>query len=375
MKITLVGTASPYRGGIAHWNMQLAEALADRHTVEIINFRRQYPGFLFPGSSQFEDDPPSSSLPAPRLVDSMNPLNWISVGRRIRRASPDLMIFRFWLPFFGPCFGTIARVAKRGSSARVLFICDNVLPHERRPFDRTLTRYAFRQADAFLVQSASVEKELLDFWPGARYRTAPHPVYNRFGDRTDRDAARTRLGVRGRRVVLFFGYVRAYKGLDVLLEAIGLLDPALDVELVVAGEFYEDRSGYDERIRALPAGARVTVRAEYIPTERVRDYFSAADVVVLPYRTATQSGIAQIAYNFDLPVIASDVGGLAEVVKHGVTGSVVPPGDARALADAITSFFSVDVADRYRENVRAEKARYSWEHMVRTIEGLAEEIR
>jgi glycosyltransferase involved in cell wall biosynthesis len=375
MKIALVGTASPYRGGIAHWNMQLAEALAGRHTVEIFNFRRQYPGFLFPGSSQFEDDPPSPSIPAPRLVDSMNPLNWISIGRRIRRASPDLMIFRFWLPFFGPCFGTIARVAKRGSSARVLFICDNVLPHERRPFDRVLTRYAFRQADAFLVQSTSVEKELLDFWPGARYRTAPHPVYNRFGDRTDRDAARTRLGLRGRRVVLFFGYVRAYKGLDVLLEATGLLDPALDVELVVAGEFYEDRSGCDERIRALPAGTRVTVRAEYIPTERVRDYFSAADVVVLPYRSATQSGIAQIAYNFDLPVIASDVGGLAEVVKNGVTGSVVPPGDARALADAITSFFSADVADRFRQNVRAEKARYSWEHMVRTIEALAEEMR
>jgi glycosyltransferase involved in cell wall biosynthesis len=375
MKIALVGTASPYRGGIAHWNMQLAEALAGRHTVQIFNFRRQYPGFLFPGSSQFEDDAPPSSIPAPRLVDSMNPLNWISVGRRIRRASPDLVIFRFWLPFFGPCFGTIARVAKRGSSTRILFICDNVLPHERRPFDRVLTRYAFRQADAFLVQSASVEKELLDFWPGARYRTAPHPVYNRFGDRTDRDAARNRLGLRGRRVVLFFGYVRAYKGLDVLLEATGLLDPALDVELVVAGEFYEDRSSYDERIRTLPAGTRVTVHAEYIPTDRVRDYFSAADVVVLPYRSATQSGIAQIAYNFDLPVIASDVGGLAEVVKNGVTGSVVPPGDARALASAITSFFSADVADRFRQNVRAEKARYSWEHMVRTIEALAEEIR
>jgi glycosyltransferase involved in cell wall biosynthesis len=375
MKIALVGTAAPYRGGIAHWNMQLAEALAGHHTVEIFNFRRQYPGFLFPGSSQFEDDAPSPAIPAPRLVDSMNPLNWISVGRRIRRSSPDLIIFRFWLPFFGPCFGTIARVAKRGSSARVLFVCDNVLPHERRPFDRALTRYAFRQADAFLVQSASVEKELLDFWPGARYRTAPHPVYSRFGDRTDRDAARGRLGLRGRRVVLFFGYVRAYKGLDVLLEAIGLLDPALDVELVVAGEFYEDRNTYDERIRALPPGTRVTVHAEYTPTDRVRDYFSAADVVVLPYRSATQSGIAQIAYNFDVPVIASDVGGLAEVVKDGVTGSVVPPGDARALANSITAFFGSGVADRFRQNVRAEKSRYSWEHMVRTIEGLAEEIR
>jgi len=375
MKIALVGTAHPYRGGISHWNMQLAEALARRHTVAIYNFRRQYPGFLFPGTSQIEDPAPPPAIPSPRVVDSLDPLNWVAVGRAIRRTSPDLLLFRFWLPFFGPCFGTIARVAKRGTSARALFICDNVLPHERRPLDRSLTRYAFRQADGFLVQSAAVEADLVRFWPGARYRCAPHPVYDRFGGRTDRDAARRSLGLRGRRVVLFFGYVRAYKGLDVLLEAMGLLDRGLDVELLVAGEFYEDRRKYDERIRALPAGTRVTVRPEYAPTERVRDYFSAADVVVLPYRSATQSGIAQIAYNFDLPVIATNVGGLAEVVRDGVTGSVVPPGDAGALAGALTAFFSGDAAERYRENVRKEKARYSWDHMVETIEQLAEEIR
>lgn len=375
MKIALVGTAFPYRGGIAHWNMQLAEALARRHTVEIFNFRRQYPNILFPGTSQIEQAAAPPPIPAPRLVDSVNPLNWISVGRTIRRASPDLLIFRFWLPFFGPCFGTIARVAKKGTAARALFICDNVLPHEPRPFDRALTRYAFRQADGFLVQSGAVERDLLSFWPGARYRMAPHPVYNMFGERVDRDDARQRLGVRGRRVVLFFGYVRPYKGLDVLLEAMALLDPALDAELVVAGEFYEERKRYDELINALPPGIRVTVRAEYTPTERVREVFSAADVVVLPYRSATQSGIAQIAYNFDVPVIATDVGGLAEVVNDGVTGFVVPAGDPRALAHALESFFRGTTADRFREGVRAEKARYTWEHMVSTIEALAEEIR
>jgi glycosyltransferase involved in cell wall biosynthesis len=375
MKIALVGTAHPYRGGIAHWNMQLAQALSRRHSVDIFNFRRQYPGILFPGTSQFEENPAPPLLPAPRVVDSLDPFNWVSVGRKIRRTSPDLLLFRFWLPFFGPCFGTIARVAKRGTSARALFICDNVLPHERRPFDRTLTRYAFRQADGFLVQSASVEQDLQDFWPGAKYRLAPHPVYDMFGERTDREAARQKLGIHSRHVALFFGYVRGYKGLDVLLTAMGTLDPSLDVELVVAGEFYDDRRKYDDLISALPAGTRITIRAEYTPTERVREYFSAADVVILPYRSATQSGIAQIAYNFEVPVIATDVGGLAEVVRDGVTGFVVPAGDAGALARAMEAIFHGDTAERFGRNVRAERAKYSWEQMVETIEDLAGELR
>jgi glycosyltransferase involved in cell wall biosynthesis len=309
------------------------------------------------------------------MVDSVNPLNWISVGRQIRKQHPDLLIFRFWLPFFGPCFGTIARVAKRGTSTRVLLICDNVLPHERRPFDRLLTRYLFRQADYFLVQSDAVEQDLLRFWPGARYRNSPHPVYDRFGAAVDRAGARTRLGIRARHVVLFFGYVRAYKGLDVLINAMPMVARDFDVELVVAGEFYDDRRKYEELISTVAPDGLITLHPDYASTEKVRDYFSAADVVVLPYRSATQSGIAQIAYNFDVPVIASDVGGLAEVVKDGKTGYVVPPGDAEALGAAIGRFFREGAAGRFVPIIRAEKAKYTWEHIVRTIEDLAGERR
>lgn len=371
MNIALVGTAAPYRGGIAHWNMQLAAALAKHHTVSIYNFRRQYPAFLFPGTTQFETGEERPAVPAPRIVDSINPWNWVSVGRRIRLQQPDLLIFRFWLPFFGPCFGTIARVATRGTKTRVLCICDNVLPHERRPFDRLLTRYLFKQADFFIVQSDSVEKDLLQFWPGARYRKAPHPVYDRFGTAVDRAGARARLGIRARNVILFFGYVRAYKGLDVLINAMPIVAREHDVELVVAGEFYDDRLKYEEQIRAIAPDGLITLHPEYASTEKVRDYFSAADVVVLPYRSATQSGIAQIAFNFDVPVIASDVGGLGEVVKDGSTGYVVPPDDAEALGAALSRFFREGAAGVFVPNIREEKKKYTWEQMIHTIEDLA----
>jgi glycosyltransferase involved in cell wall biosynthesis len=373
MKIVLVGAFAPYRGGIAHWNMQLADELALRHEVVAINFRRQYPSLLFPGSSQFEENAPPGS--APRIVDSINPLNWLRVGRKVRGMKPDLLIFRYWLPFFGPCFGTIARAARSGKRPRTLFICDNVLPHEPRPFDRLFTRYAFKTAGGFIVQSAAVAKDLKEFWPQAIFRMAPHPVYNRFGARTDSTEARARLGLRARHILLFFGYIRGYKGLDVLLDAVHLMDAALDFQLVVAGEFYDDRSAYDRQIQQLGIGGRVVLFPEYAPTERVRDFFSAADVVVLPYRSATQSGIAQIAYNFDVPVIATDVGGLAEIVQEGKTGYVVPPNDARALAAALTRILGEDIPRDFLPHIVREKQKYSWAHMVQTIEELAADVK
>jgi glycosyltransferase involved in cell wall biosynthesis len=371
MKITVLSTAFPLRGGIAHYVALLASALSRRHAVDIITFRRQYPSFLFPGKTQEDTAESTSAQPAPQLVDSINPFNWISVGRLLKKNAPDLLIFKYWLPFFGPCFGTIARIAKRNGRTRVLYICDNVLPHERRPFDKLFTRYAFSCADAFIVQSAAVEKDLLALKPDAAYRYAPHPVYNIFGAAMDKQEAKRQLGISDERVLLFFGYVRRYKGLHILLDAMTHVARQLSVRLLVVGEFYDDEEKYRAQIQDLGLENVVSVHSDYVPNDRVGIYFSASDAVVLPYTSATQSGIAQIAFNFDLPVIATDVGGLGEVIHDGRTGLLAPPDDAAALAEKILALYSGNTASELSKNVTKEKVKYSWENMVEKIEELA----
>jgi glycosyltransferase involved in cell wall biosynthesis len=374
VKIIIVGTAYPLRGGIAHFNALLGQHLSERHTVETVTFKRQYPAFLFPGTTQAETgDAPAGVAPAPELIDSINPFNWIAVAREIRRRKPDLLIFKYWLPFFGPCFGTIAWFATRGTATKVLYICDNILPHERRPGDVLFTRYAFAHGDAFIVQSDAVERELLALFPGRPYRKVPHPVYENFGTAVPPDEARRALGVGAKRVLLYFGYVRAYKGLLVLLEAMAILgrdSATADIELLAVGEYYDDEEKYRRRAMELGLGSTVRFVSEYVPNERVGAYFSASDAVVLPYLSATQSGIAQIAYNFNKPVIVTDVGGLAEVARDGVTGFVVPPNDPEALAGAIRRFYAEDRVAAFSANVAEEKKKYSWDHLVENIEAL-----
>ena len=373
MNILIVGTAFPLRGGIAHYNALLAQALARRHTVDTITFKRQYPSLLFPGSSQVETGSDIPADPAPQLIDSINPWNWLSVGRLIRSRAPDLIIMKYWLPFFGPCFGTLARQAKRGTGTRVLYICDNVIPHEHRPGDAALTRYAFRAADCFIVQSDAVEQDLLRFRPDARYRKVPHPVYSLFGTPLDRNEARRILGIQEEKVLLFFGYVRAYKGLGVLLDAFRIVRERHAARLLVVGEFYEGEEKYREQIRSLGIGDAVTIHADYVPNDRVGLWFSAADAAVLPYLSATQSGIVQIAYNFDTPVIATAVGGLTEVVKERTTGLLVPPGNPQALAAAIDTFYQEGNAAAYSNAVREEKKHYTWDALVSAIEDLTQQ--
>jgi len=370
MKITILGTAFPLRGGIAHYNALLAAALGATHTVDTVTFKRQYPAFLFPGKTQQESGETVTAVPAPALVDSINPLNWVRIGRMIRDRRPDVLIFKYWLPFFGPCFGTIARIVRSNKHTQILCICDNVLPHERRPLDIAFTRYAFSAVDAFIVQSSAVERDLQQLLPGARYRHVPHPVYNIFGTAAGKAEARTRLGISDRRVILFFGYVRRYKGLQILLQAMPLLPAHLPVRLLVVGEFYDDEQSYRELVRTSGLAHTVTIHADYVPNAQVGEFFSAADVVVLPYISATQSGIAQIAYNFDRPVIATDVGGLAEVVIDGQTGYVVPPGDPASLAAAIERFYTGQHEQEFANHVREEKRKYTWENLVVAIEQL-----
>jgi len=374
MYCIIVSAAYPLRGGIAHYSALLARALRVHHRVETVTFKRQYPSLLFPGSSQRETGPVLDETPAPQLIDSINPVNWIRVGDSLRRRGPDLVIFNYWLPFFGPCFGTMASRLKRSPSTRVLFLLHNVLPHEVRPFDRAFTRYALRRADMFIVQSEAVRRDLLDLIPGARYRTVPHPVYSLFGGTLPREEARARLGLSAQRIVLFFGYVRRYKGLDVLLEAVARARQEVEMDLLVVGEFYDEQSRYRKLVEQLGLSGNVTIVPSYVPNEQVALYFSAADLVVLPYLSATQSGIAQIAYNFDRPVIATDVGGLAEVVQHGRTGFVVPPADAEALGRALVQFYAEQRGEEFTQHVKEDKTAYSWERLRLAIEELAEEV-
>jgi glycosyltransferase involved in cell wall biosynthesis len=370
MKIVIVGTASPLRGGIAHYISLLYNHLSVRHDVEIVTFSRQYPAFLFPGKSQEEQGGDASAVPTEQLIDSVNPLTWYTAARAIIRKKPDLLIFKYWLPFFGPCFGTIARLVKRATNAQVLFICDNVIPHEHRPGDRLFTRYAFGAVDHFIVQSAAVERELQAFQPGAHAAFAAHPVYEIFGAGTPKADARRTLGITDERVILFFGYVRRYKGLETLLDAMPAILRRQKVKLLVVGEFYDDEQKYRRQITANGLTDSVHVHSAYVANDAVGTWFSAADVVVLPYLSATQSGIVQIAYQFDKPVIATDVGGLAEVVRDGRTGYIVRPDAPGDLADAVVRFYAEGREAEFVRTVREEKKKYSWETLIGAIEGL-----
>lgn len=372
MKIIIVGTAYPLRGGIAHFNALLASYLGKRHAVETITFKRQYPKLLFPGKTQDETGGQEDMAPAPQLIDSINPFNWVRVAREIRKRAPDVLIFKYWMPFFGPCFGTIARLVKRKRHTRVLFICDNIVPHERRPGDMLLTRYAFRQADGFIVQSGAVERDLNEHFPGSTYRNVPHPAYEYFGDAIPKEQARELLGISAPHVVLYFGYVRRYKGLLVLIDAMQEIrkQRGRDILLLVVGEFYDDEAKYRARVQDLNLDACIRFVSGYVPNDQVVHYFSAADVVALPYLSATQSGITQIAYNFDKPVIATDVGGLAEVILNNTTGFIVPPDNAPALADAIIKYYDEGKEEDFVAHVKIEKRKYSWENLVQNIEEL-----
>jgi glycosyltransferase involved in cell wall biosynthesis len=371
MDILILGTAYPLRGGIAHYNALLAVYLGKRHHIQIITFKRQYPAFLFPGKTQQETGDAGIAVPSEQLVDSINPFNWIRIGFQLRRRLPDAVVFKYWLPFFGPCFGTICRIIKWRRPTRVIAVCDNVIPHERRIGDRVFTRYAFRPVDGFIVQSETVEKDLLGMVQNPLYRKVAHPVYEIFGSALPKKEARERLHLKKDRVLLFFGYVRPYKGLHTLIDAMKKVRQSLDVTLLVVGEFYDPEAAYRTHIAREGLDDVIRVVSDYVPNESVAEYFSAADVVVLPYLAATQSGIAQIAYNFGKPVIATNVGGLAETLIDGVSGLIVPPKSPDALAGAILDFYQKNLEPVFVEGVKKERQKYSWENLVSAIEELA----
>ncbi|MDM7916189.1 MAG: glycosyltransferase, partial [Candidatus Eisenbacteria bacterium] len=299
---------------------------------------------------------------------------------------PNALLFKYWMPFFAPSFGTIARRVRRETArqageagrARVVLICDNVVPHEKRPLDEALTRWMLGAADAFVVMSSEVERDLLRFRPGALYAKVPHPLYEQFGEPMPREEARAALDWdRDDRVLLFFGYIRRYKGLDVLLRAMPELRRRLGprLRLVVLGEFYEDRRPYDRLIEELSLGDLVTMTGDYVPNEQVGPAFSASDLVVLPYRSATQSGIVQVAYQLERPVVCTRVGGLEEMVTDGQTGILVPPDDPAALADAVARYFEEDLEPSLVDGIRAVRANMGWDRLAAAIVQLIEQSR
>ncbi|MCB2205695.1 glycosyltransferase [bacterium] len=378
MNIVLIGTAFPLRGGIAHYVGLLWKYLSRSHDVRIVTFSRQYPKLLFPGKSQDESGDAGVPVESVQWIDSINPFNWVRTGFRVRAMQPDLIVFKFWMPFFAPSYGTIAAIARVGRKTRTMFICDNVIPHERRPGDKLLTKFAFRFIDSYVVQSRAVERDLRLWKKNPLLSYLPHPVYEIFGEESNRHSARVALAQRAdgvqlaqdERVLLFFGYVRDYKGLDVILDALPRILERMKVRLLVVGEFYNNEEKYREQVRRLGVQDYVHFHSDYVPNEEVGMYFSAADLLTLPYKSATQSGIIQIAYNFHRPVIATDVGGLGEVIVDGKTGAIVPPEQPAALAEAVVDFFTHDRFAQYRENVIEEKRKYSWEHMAEGIEEL-----
>lgn len=378
--MALVGTAYPLRGGIAQFNTALVQTLRRRgHDVRVLTFTRQYPSLFFPGKTQKEEGSASEEIDvgAEPLVDSIGPLSWWRASRRIRRFDPDLVFFKYWIPFFAPCFGTISRWVRGGSGARIVYICDNIVPHERRPLDGLLTRYLVASADAFIVMSKVVEEDLLRFRPEADVRMVPHPVYEHFGSPIPKEEARQRLVKRGLTLgegdplLLFFGIIRPYKGLDILLRAMPGIVRRTGARLIVAGEFYSGRDETLKLVDDLDLREHVAIVDSYIPTEDVALYVSASSVVVLPYRSATQSGIVQVAYQFDCPVIATDVGGLSEMIHHGETGLLVPPEDPKTLGEAVTRYLEGGMESAMRGAVQRIKASFSWDRMAETLEELA----
>ena len=377
MKITILGPAHPYRGGLASIMEIMARTFQRRgDEVDIKTFTLQYPSLLFPGESQTVATPPPADLRICRCVNTMNPLNWVRVGRRIRRERPDFVLMMYWTPFMAPCFGTIARIARGNGHTKVLCQIDNVEPHEHHLTDKPFNRYYLHSVDGFVYMSEQVHSELRAY-SDAPALFSPHPLFENFGERVERSEACVRLGLDpANRYVLFFGLIRDYKGLDLLLDAWAQLRRAGRTEgrrLIVAGEFYTAREPYLNRIADNGLQDEVLLHDRFIPDDDVKYYFSAADFVVQPYKTATQSGVTQIAYQFCVPMVVTKVGGLAEIVPDGRVGYVCEP-TPEGVAGAIERMYEGDTLQRFRENCVEERRRFSWEEMCSRIAELYEKV-
>lgn len=368
MRIAIIGTAWPFRGGLAAFNERLAtELMAEGHEVTVYTFTLQYPSVLFPGKTQYSSEPAPAGMKIVQCINSVNPLNWLKVGTRIKKDKPEVAIFCYWMSFMAPCFGTIARVI--GKKTKRFALVHNMIPHEKSILDRLFPSYFVNTMDGFTAMSNSVLEDISSLEKTHKPKVcSPHPIYDHFGKILPREGALDSLTLdKEYRYVLFFGLIRAYKGLDLLLEAFA--DERLrkyPVKLLVAGEFYESHDKYNHIIAEHELSEHVVICDEYIPDNEVNCWFSAADMVVQPYRSATQSGISQIAYHFEKPMLVTNVGGLAEIVPHGQAGYVVEP-NVESIAAHLVDFFENNRKDQFEQGVKSEKKRFLWSGMTKAI--------
>lgn len=373
--VIIVGPAHPFRGGISNFNNALGIAYKERgDNVMLYSFYLQYPSFLFPGKTQYEESSPPEGLSIKPLINSINPLNWFNVARKINKVKPDLVIIRYWLPFMAPCLGTIARLLN--NKIKILAITDNVIPHEKRIGDALFTRYFLKSCDAFLTLSSSVLYDLEKFTSSSFKKFIPHPIYDIFGEQISKQQAIKNLGLNPQdKHLLFFGFIRKYKGLDIILNA--MADERvkkMNIKLIIAGEFYDNKLEYDNMIDNLGISENIIMRNDFIPNEKVRDYFCASDMITQTYRTATQSGVTQIAYSFDCPMLVTNVGGLAEIVPHNKVGYVTSHNPAE-IADCIVDFYEDNKEEVFALNAKKEKIRFSWDSFVNGIDELIESVK
>lgn len=375
-RVVIIGPAYPLRGGLATFDQRLAQEFgAEGDHCEIVSFSLQYPSLLFPGKTQYSTDEAPKDITIHSLINSVNPANWLKVGNLLRQQRPDIIVVRYWIPFMGPALGTILRQVKKNQHTKVICIADNVIPHEHRPGDQTFTRYFLKACDGFITMSDKVLKDLRLFEKTKPALLVQHPLYDTFGERMDKGEAREKLGLpREGKLALFFGFIRHYKGLDLLLQAMN--DARIrqdDIKLLVAGEFYEDEKLYRQLIGQYNLADRVILRSNFIPDSEVRYYLCAADVVVQPYRNATQSGVTPLAYHFEKPMIVTNVGGLPSLVPHERSGLVCEPEPA-SIAGALLRFYQLG-EQYFIPHLRTEKQKYAWSNLTGAVYTLAAEIR
>lgn len=364
--VVIIGPAHPLRGGLASYDERLArEFIAKGCKTIIYTFSLQYPGFLFPGTTQYSTEPAPDDISIKVCINSVNPFNWMKIGNELKNIQPDIIVVRYWLPFMGPCLGTILRRVKKNKHTKVVCIADNIIPHEKRPGDVPFTKYFVKPVDAFITMSEKVLSDLPLFSGNKPARFVAHPLYDNFGEKISKEAARKYLGINSNeKILLFFGFIRKYKGLDILLDAMKQLK-GKPYKLLIAGEFYEDQKQYNDQIEALGIIEQLILKTDFIPDSEVKYYLCAADVVVQPYRSATQSGVTPLAYHFEVPMIVTNVGGLPSLVPEGKVGLIAEP-NANSIAEKVMEYFDKG-SESFLPYLVEEKKKYSWEKMTEAI--------
>ena len=375
--VVIIGPAHPLRGGLATFNQRLAkEFIESGHNCSIYSFSLQYPSFLFPGKTQYSDEPAPEGITIHTVINSVNPLNWLKVGNRLRKEKPDIIVVRYWLPFMGPALGIILRrvrknMVRQAHHSKIVCIADNIIPHEKRPGDKAFTSYFIKSCDAFITMSEKVMNDLRLFDVEKPAQLIQHPLYDNFGPIISKTEARTHLGLSiDEKIILFFGFIRKYKGLDLLLAA--MADQQIKdagIKLLVAGEFYEDEKQYLEQIKNLSIEDRLILKTDFIPDSEVQYYLCAADAIIQPYRNATQSGVTPLAYHFEKPMVVTNVGGLPALVPDQKAGLVVEP-NPTAIAKGILKFYRLG-EDYFIPHLRSEKQKYSWQNIVKAVINLS----